>query len=372
MIRSNLTFFLFLVLCFWVSLASTHASANVVLFDVDKRKKELQEARFKTIKEWCMASNYKKLPDEIPEPVKGLKTTDGYGSDRSLSNVAWFLMIHSGRALAGETKSEAIIRETLLKWTDANALHETQEIHDAYYALKRALLPMIVSYTIVQDGFSKEQQKKIERWFDPLVRRVDKIFDGDVDHNNHRYLGDSVLTLWGDLIGDQALYHKGKERFEIALKQMEADGALPLETRRGTRAVWYIRQSIANLSLIAEVYRNNGENLYALEREKRSLRLMTNYFVSAVNNPLILLPHTSENYIPGPDDYFLQQDLAVLKRRGERRHYMAFAELYHNRFDPADLSNVRLKHLMEKTGFQERPLIDDFVGGNATCFWGQP
>jgi poly(beta-D-mannuronate) lyase len=343
------------------------------LFDVAARKAELQKPEFATIRAYCMAETGVSQPDEkMPEPVKGLKETEGYGTDRSLSEFAWYMMIHGGRAMAGDAKSEGLVKEALITWADANALHDTEEVHDAYYALKRGLLPIIVNYTIVRESFSPEDQKKIENWLDPLVRMIDKKFDGDVDMNNHRYLADSVLTLWGDIIGDSGLYDKGRERFEIALEQMRPDGSLPLETRRGARALWYVRQSITNLSVIAEIYARNGDDLYGLTRDGKSLSLLTNYFITGARAPSSLVEYTSENYIPGPSDDFLNQDMAVLHQRGGKRHYMSFAHLYLKHFPETEISAARLKALMDETGFKELPLIDDYIGGNATCFWGKP
>jgi hypothetical protein len=49
------------------------------------------------------------------------------------------------------------------------------------------------------------------------------------------------------------------------------------------------------LTLIAEIYARNGEDLYGLEKDGKSLPLMTNYFISAARAPLIVTPDASEN-----------------------------------------------------------------------------
>ncbi len=343
------------------------------LFDVKARREQLQTPEYASIRTACMAADVNAPEKEMPKPVAGLKETEGYGTDRALSDFAWYMMVHGGRALAGDAASETLVKTALLEWANANALAQTQEVHDAYYALKRGLLPIIVSYTIVKDDMSTEQRKKIEGWIDPLVRKVDHKFNGDVDMNNHRYLADSVLALWGNVVGDSGLYNKGAERFKIALDQMQADGSLPLETRRGARALWYTRQSIDDLTLIAEVYHRNGDDsLYNMVKDGKSLPLMTNYFVSAVRAPLVILPEAAQNYIPGPSEDFMNQDMDVLKRRGGRRHYMAFSHLYISHYGPTEFSSARLNALMQETAFKELPLIDDYIGGNATCFWGTP
>lgn len=364
---------LFTILVFFFGLFHHNANAaDVSLFDVNERKKQLQTKEYSEIKKYCMALETKQPDDKMPEPIMGLKATKGYGTDKSLNDFTWAIMIHGGRSLSGEETSTSLLKETYLKWANANALNETEQTHDAYYALKRALLPIIVSYTIIHDDLNKDEQKIIENWITPLVQKIDFKFDGDVDHNNHRYLADSVLTLWGDIIDDKELYKKGKERFEITFDQMDKEGGLPLETRRGSRALWYMRQSLSNLTLIAEVYKNNGENLYDLRKDGKSFPLLTNYFVSAVNAPLMVLEESSANHIPGPSDYFLNQDMGMLTTRGGKRHYMAFVYPYIQAYGDEELSSIRLQALAEKTAFKQLPLIDDFMGGNTTCFWGKP
>lgn len=346
--------------------------ADVGLFDVKKRKAELALPEFSSIRKLCMADQNGQPDTDIPKPVVGLEATEGYGTDHSANDFSWYIMVHGGRALAGDKKSEELVKQALLMWAEANAFSKTEKVHDAYYALKRALLPIIVSYTIVKDNLSDDEQEKIEGWIDPLVRMVDHTFDGDVDLNNHRYLADSVLTLWGAVVGDGDLYDKGEERYKIALDQMRIDGSLPLETRRGARALWYMRQSLTDLTVIAEVYKANGDDLYSVERSGKNLPLMMDFFLSAVKSPMIIFPYASENYIPGPSKDYTKQDLGFLESRGGKRHYMAFSHAYIRHFGSDDSSAVRLNALMKETGNKELPLIDDYVGGNATCFWGAP
>jgi poly(beta-D-mannuronate) lyase len=349
--------------------ASAYAAKDFPLFDIDSRRQELIRPEFAAIREGCLARK-ENLPEKGLEPVGTLQATETYGSDRSLNDFAWYMIVQGGRALAGDKKAAEDTGKTLLEWAHAKALEQTPEHYDPYYALKRALLPTITTYAIIRETMSAEEQKTLENWLDGLVRRVDAKFDGDVDRNNHRYLADSVLMLWGGFIGDKALYKKGIGRFETALSDMREDGALPLENRRGARALWYLRQSLADLTLMAEVARNNGDDLYGMEKDGRSLSLLMNHFLNGVYNPGIMLERSSENYIPGPSDNFLSPDMGFLDNRG-RRHLLAFGEAY-RLHAKEDFSRARFETLMRREVDDERPLMDDYIGGNATCFWAKP
>tara|TARA_A200000113_G_scaffold186846_1_gene174119 strand:+ start:5072 stop:6166 length:1095 start_codon:yes stop_codon:yes gene_type:complete len=354
------------ILCAPTSLS--HA-AEFPLFDIEARKAALQTEDYKEIKEMCMAKGAS-YPEDGLEPVIALKPTKAYGTDRGMNNFAWAMMLDGGRALAGDLEAKKRAAALLLSWAKVGALYESKVHHDPYYAIKRGMIPVIVTYAIIKDEYSFAHQNLVEAWIDKLVRKIDHKFGGDVDHNNHRYLADSLLMLWGAYKDDKTLYQKGIERFEIALKDMEDDGALPLEDRRGNRALWYIRQSIADLTLMAEVAKYKNDDLYNKEIEGRSLALLVNHFIHGVYNQDILLERASENYIPGPSDYFLQQDMGFLDDRG-RRHYLGVGELY--RISAEDeFSKKRFDMLMKQHVDDERPLIDDYIGGNATCFWAEP
>jgi poly(beta-D-mannuronate) lyase len=49
---------------------------------------------------------------------------------------------------------------------------------------------------------------------------------------------------------------------------------------------------------------------------------------------------------------------------------MAFAEAILTRSE--GLAQKRLQILFNQQIAAQRPLVDEFAGGNATCFWGRP
>lgn len=177
--------------------------------------------------------------------------------------------------------------------------------------------------------------------------------------------------VWGGLAGDQDLYGKGLGRYRTALTDAGDDGGLPLEIRRGSRALWYQRLALSELTVMAETAAVHGDDLYGLTVEDHSYDRLLGYLASGLNAPALVRASASANYIPGPSDDYLVQDLGFLKRRGNDRHFMAFGEAVLARGDQT-LAGRRLALIMQSGPLAERPLIDEFVGGNATCFWGLP
>jgi poly(beta-D-mannuronate) lyase len=372
MILSNKRFYACIALGLIVSVGAWDAQASTsILFSLPERHKELKDPDYAFARQACLSVGEGVSVETIPEPIDALQETEGYGSDNRAEEFSLFVMTEGGRALAGDPQAKDSLIKALLMWSKANALAKSKESHDTYYAIKRVLLPTIVNYAIVMEDMTDAQRAQVDAWLEPLVMRIGKHFGGDVDVNNHRLLADSVQMAWGVLKDNKELYQQGIARYQTAIKDMREDGTLPLETRRGARAVWYMRHALTSLVVMAEIARTSGDDLYDVSQDKRSLHTMVNAFLDAVESPIFILPYAAENYIPGPSDDYFTQDDGFLKKRPNQRHYMAFAEAYISH-DADAFAQQRMIRLLSRTAFKERPLLDDYAGGNTTCFFWQP
>jgi poly(beta-D-mannuronate) lyase len=357
-----------LFLTFFLGFLPLNAAAGDIYFDVAQRKAELQKPEYTKARTFCAAKDIA-LPKKLPDPIDALYAKSSYGNDNRMEPLTLYVMIQGGRALAGDEKAAAALGKELLKWAKADALVETEALDKTYYPLQRYMIPIIINFSIIADTIDSDDREKIEEWIDRVVRPLGKRFGGDVDHNNHRFLSDSAMMTWGAYTDDSDLYNIGIDGFTLALREATAEGTLPYETRRGSRSVWYLRHALTNLTLIAEIARHHGDDLYTQTENKVSLDTITNYFLNSVYAPLFILPDAAENLKPGDDFNYRTIDQGYLHRRGGSRHYMAFAEAYAVR---QSFAATRLKQLMQRISFKERPLIDDYFGGNATCFFWQP
>ncbi len=340
-------------------------------FNVAERMKLLETPAYAPLRDACLKIATDKKWKRL-KPIAGLQATEGYGSDNQAEDFSWAVMVLSGRAVGGDRTARSALSDLMLRWAEANAFSQTEEVNDAYYALKRQLLPLTIAYSIVQPSLSPADSDKLRNWIDPLVRRIDKIFDGDVDHNNHRVLADSVLAVWGSVIADDALLQKGLSRYDTVLSETRPDGTLALEARRGARALWYQRQTLSSLTILAETARGAGIDLYGrTSSEGRSLATLIGALMNGLTAPAVVFVYSSENHIPGPEKNFLNPDLGFLTTRGHGRHYMAWTEAVVANGGKG-LAYQRLAGLFRRDIVEQRPLIDEFAGGNATCFWGQP
>jgi poly(beta-D-mannuronate) lyase len=275
--------------------------------------------------------------------------------------------------------AEAAI-SNLRRWAEGDALNRFKEnpAPSMYYNLDRTLLPVIVTFSLVRDypGMAASDEERIEAWLDNLVWRRGPGRERDPDatssRNNHRYLSDSVTMAWGILRGDDGMFRAGIATYVDALAQMREDGSLPLETARGSRALSYQRHAITSLVAIAEMAAAQGYDLYAIEGpEGQSIHRAIGFLLDGIDQTSLVWPYAQENDNSRSYRNYKVQDLGFMSERGHGRHYMAWTEAYLARFPDTELAE-RLRQSLDEFGPAEPPLIDDYSGGNMSCFFALP
>lgn len=288
------------------------------------------------------------------------------------------LMMEAGAAYLADADPSAAhdaVVETLDRWAGADALLAFESSDsNLYYALDRALLPTLVTWSLVRSdsAVSERRRRRIDGWLERLViargpMRPARSATDDTTRNNHAYLAASVDMAWGALMGDGDAFRRGPAAYRMAVRDMRLDGSLPQETSRGARALWYQRHALASLTVIAEMAAVQGHDLYGYSLDGRSLHRAIRFLLDAIDRPSIVARYALANHKPGPERDPAAQDLGFLRRRGTVRHYMAWVELYAARFPDRDETR-RLLGLLARQDQPFRPMVDDYSGGATSCF----
>src|SRR6185369_12026969 len=135
-----------------------------------------------------------------------------------------------------------------------------------------------------------------------------------------------------------ALFSAAIKTYRRALSSIDKDGSLPLEMARGERAIHYQNFAILPLVYIAEIANHQGENLYAVTVDGRSLHAAVGFLLAAIHNPRLV-----EIYTDKP------QDLSFVDQRGE----LNWMEPYNARF-----SDPRIEAILAG----RRPVIHRYGG----------
>jgi poly(beta-D-mannuronate) lyase len=349
-----------------------------ILFVRAERRSVLAKLPADVLGSWCLVADNGQAPPSLP-PVRQLRALEE-GPDNASEPFAWTVMTEGAATLAGDPAARSALLALLDRWAQGAGLTQLEKgTANSYYALDRTLLPTLVSFSLVRDDPALDalRRDRIERWLGQVarLRGPDRRLPGPREataRNNHYYLRASVSMAWGALTGDDRAFREGIGAYRQALADMRPDGSLPLETARGARAVWYQRHAIASLVTIAEMAATQGIDLYGeAAAGGRTIHKAVGFLLDAAQDPRRVWPYARAGGKPGGDVDYRDQDLDFLVRRGHGRHYMAWAEMYLARF-PYRAESRRLLGLLARADPSFRPMIDDYSGGDATCFFARP
>lgn len=298
------------------------------------------------------------------------------GTDRSIEPFALLQM--QAAAVWQDRRDEAAAERAvgeLLLWARAGALVRIDDAGDArsnartIAALRRTLIAVLGSWAELRTSPpGRAHAREIERWLaDLFVAQntppggppVTARRDTAVNLTENALLQATLDAQWATIAGRPELADRAWRTARATIGEMRLDGSLPAETARGRLALWHQRQALASLVYLGELLRPLGHDLWQPRADGTDLHRGVSFLLRALEDPALLARYTG-------DVDARRQDLGFLKLRGNGRHYMAWAELYRARF-PGREEARQLGRLLPTTGVAAWPLVDDQVGGNATC-----
>jgi poly(beta-D-mannuronate) lyase len=143
--------------------------------------------------------------------------------------------------------------------------------NQAYYVQGWVIGAIAIAYLKVRDSglITQEQAHEIPSWIVRVVQQTMDYYDtrrqkgtGDAE-NNHLYWAGVEISAAGIVADNRKLFDWGMDAYRIGVAQIGTDGSLPLEMRRGQRALHYHLYAVAPLVYLAGFGENNGLNLYA-------------------------------------------------------------------------------------------------------------
>lgn len=311
-------------------------------------------------------------------PITRVISPEEYGIDTRAEPFAHTVMRAAAAAFgADDGKARRALIRLLRRWAKGRAMTVFDRASESnFYTVERTLLPVIVAWSLVRDhpDVAAEDAALIAAWLNRLiverVRPRQKLLVDPMLVNNHTYLSAAVDMAWGAMVGEPVAFRKGLEAYRLAIAQMRGDGSLPRETERGARALWYQRHAIASLITIAEMAAVQGIDLYGYKVDGRDIHRAVAFLLAAVEDPTLVWPYAEADVNPGPSRNWMVQDTGFMRRRGHGRHYMAWAEAYMRRF-PDRPETQKLARLLRFWDPAPRPMVDDYSGGDTTCFYAK-
>jgi poly(beta-D-mannuronate) lyase len=313
----------------------------------------------------------------IPDPIVTLKLESIYSqSDQSRSQIdAGAKKVYDGKlkpvrdftfeitnmankyvASGGKDVGNAkCALEWLSAWAREDALAQL-ETRQSNLSVTRIIAGLALAYTQLPrglPGMAVSQRDDIEKWLQRRAEAVMATHGSDKkrksDVQNHRYWSGLAVASVGVATGRKDLLDWGVESYRIGVCQISADGSLPLELARGSRARDYHLHALMPLVMIAELAEANGLKAYAIC--DGAIHRLVQFSIEAVEDTSQITKLADEKQVPLP----LNEDGTI---RGDR---IAWIEPYLKRFPSQDwLTKLKFK----------RPLKSSKIGGNLTLLYG--
>lgn len=167
----------------------------------------------------------------------------------------------------------------LSTWAEADALLSQEYSHTGKSARKWALATVSSAYLRLKFSRSQplvghaEQAHRVEQWLGKLADQVVLDWDGQPlnKRNNHQYWAAWAVMSSAVTLNRQDLFAWSVAQYRHGMQEVDAEGYLPLELSRQTRALAYHNYSLGPLLMIAAFAQANGldvreDNHGALQR----------------------------------------------------------------------------------------------------------
>ena len=211
-----------------------------------------------------------------------LKPLNGYldfvtsEADRSLTAPT-----DTARADAGRCAGE-----WLAAWAEGEAWLGRMATRQSEYRRKWDLAGLAIAYLKIKPRLTSEQRASIEPWLDRIATAARAFFDDDGrQRNNHWYWLGLGLAATGLATGDERHWAEARRIMADAANDIRADGTLPLELARGSRALHYHAFSATPLVVLAEMGAARGEDWYGLG--DGALHRLIGLTVAGLRNPAL-------------------------------------------------------------------------------------
>lgn len=159
----------------------------------------------------------------------------------------------------------------------------------AYYVQGWVIGAIAIAYLKIRDSglIGPTQAGEILPWIEKVVPQTIHFYERQEQkgrgENNHLYWAGVEVSAAGIAANNRKLFNWGVEAYHVGVAQIEPDGVLPREMRRGRRALHYHLYALAPLVYLAEFGQDNGLNLYA-ERDYAIKKLAKLSADGLVNN----------------------------------------------------------------------------------------
>ena len=322
-------FFIFFILFFFISTTS--------FGDFKKIKKKATVTNLEIIfpiqrsKKNCVRDLYVNPDTHYVRPVLNVEAPSGYGLDNRFDYALNKFEDLSFPCSGGNKEACKNVKKVILEWASANAAKRTgpsdgegRHWNDTLTVNLYIASPMMAAYSFVKQAIDVPiaEDKIIKDWFKKIVKKNEHLMYKYSNYkagsgatgtpkraHNHALSSAMSHMQLGILLGDDKLFRTAFKNFEAAIKYQRKDGSMPIETRRGGRAMFYQARAMNALAVIAILAENQGYNVWDYEYKGKNYHNIVKFFIDFTENNEIVFEYAKSMKHPGPAKNYKKQDL---------------------------------------------------------------
>ena len=282
-------------------------------------------------KENCIRDLYINPDSHLVRPVLKVKAPSGYGLDDRFDHALGKFEDFSFPCSGGNIEACKNVIKVLLEWAKSNAAQRTgpsdgegRHWNDTLTVNLYIASPMMAAYSFAKQilYIPEAEDAIIKNWFKKIVQRNKHLMykysnytsgsgASGVPKRAHNHALSSAMSHMqlGILISDDNLFRTAFRNYEAAIKYQRKDGSMPIETRRGGRAMFYQGRAMNALSVIAIIAENQGYNIWDYEYKGKNFHNIVKFFIDFTENNEIVFKYAKSMKHPGPAKNYKKQDL---------------------------------------------------------------
>jgi poly(beta-D-mannuronate) lyase len=220
---------------------------------------------------------YSDKNSSIIDPEKWKAYTESSGPYKNLGNQA-VAAADAFRANGSRAAAQCVLK--LLNRAAADGVFTGKmSSRQAYYVQGWVIGALAIAFLKVRDSGLENagEAAALTKWMKSVARQTTDFYDAAMarpngeSQNNHLYWAGVEIAAIAIAANDRSMFEWAVSTYKNGVRQITPEGTLPLEMRRGQRALHYHLYAIAPLVYLAEFGADNGmdpfaENGFALKR----------------------------------------------------------------------------------------------------------
>ena len=323
------------IVIFFILLSSIFTNFSYGNFKEIKKKATVNKPEIifpiKKDKKKCITDMYISPDINYVKPVLKVEAPSGYGLDNRFDNAKSKFEDFSFPCSGGNVEACQNVKRVILEWAKVDAAKRTgpsdgegRHWNDTLTVNLYIASPMMAAYSFAKQVISvpEHEDKIIKDWFKKIVRKNKHLMyeysnyktgsgaNGTPKRAHNHALSSAISHMQlGILLNDNKFFRTAFKNYEAAIRYQRKDGSMPIETRRGGRAMFYQGRAMNALSVIAIISENQGYNIWEYDYKGKNFHNIVKFFIDFTENNEIVFKYAKSMKHPGPAKNYKVQDL---------------------------------------------------------------